>query len=202
MSSPVAIDLFVEDRAHEEFLRPLIRRMARENGSAADVRVRAARGGHPRVLEELGKYQKAVEHGIAGLSTPDILVVATDSNCHPVAATKSKIRKRLSPGLRSRTVVACPDPHIELWYLADPEAFHQVVGVTPAVKKQKCEHGYYKSVLADAVVRAGHPATLGGIEFAPDIVDTLDLYRAAKADNSLKNFLRDLLAQLKRTALQ
>ena len=32
MSSSLAVDVFSEDRAHEEFLKPLVERIAREEG--------------------------------------------------------------------------------------------------------------------------------------------------------------------------
>ena len=53
MSSPLTVDLFAEDRAHEEFLKAMLARIATEQARKLTVRVRSARGGHPRVLEEL-----------------------------------------------------------------------------------------------------------------------------------------------------
>jgi hypothetical protein len=43
----------------------------------------------------------------------------------------------------------------------------------------------------------GTPPTLGGIEFARDIVEELDLYRAGKHDRSLGAFVDDLRRRLK-----
>lgn len=73
------VDVLAEDAAHERFLRPLIGRLAREVDVRVQVRVRAARGGHPRVIQELDLYQRAIAQGVAG--RPDLLVVAIDSNC-------------------------------------------------------------------------------------------------------------------------
>jgi hypothetical protein len=73
-----------------------------------------------------------------------------------------------------------------------------VVGVTPVVAQEKCERDYYKSVLAKAVIDAGHPPTLGGIEFAPELIEAMDFFRAGKTDNSLKHFLGELNAFFKR----
>jgi hypothetical protein len=44
MSSPLTVDLFVEDRAHEEFLKAMLRRIATEQERSVIVRVRSARG--------------------------------------------------------------------------------------------------------------------------------------------------------------
>lgn len=66
MSSPVAVDIFVEDRAHEAFLVPMLLRIAREENLVVSPRVRSARGGHGHVIAELELYQKLVRKGTAG----------------------------------------------------------------------------------------------------------------------------------------
>ena len=45
-----------------------------------------------------------------------------------------------------------------------------VVGQRPVVGKKRCARDHDKRALAKAVRLAGHPATLGGIEFAPELV--------------------------------
>jgi hypothetical protein len=197
MSSRVVTDLFVEDRGHEELLRPLLERIGREQQKPIAVRVRQARGGHGRVLEELSLYQESVLKGAGGMTLPDLLVVAIDSNCSAFQAARTAIQDRLKDEFRDRAVCACPDPHVERWYLADLTAFHQVVGVTPVVGKQKCQRDVYKALLAKAVADAGHPPLLGGIEFARELVEAMDFFRAAKADHSLKHFLDEAGARLK-----
>ena len=197
MSSRVVTDLFVEDRGHEELLRPLLERIGREQQKPIAVRVRQARGGHGRVLEELSLYQESVLKGAGGMTLPDLLVVAIDSNCSAFQAARTAIQDRLKDEFRDRAVCACPDPHVERWYLADLTAFHQVVGVTPVVGKQKCQRDVYKALLAKAVADAGHPPLLGGIEFARELVEAMDFFRAAKADHSLKHFLDEAGTRLK-----
>jgi hypothetical protein len=64
------------------------------------------------------------------------------------------------------------------------------------VKTDKCERGYYKAVLAEAVVETDHPRTFGGIEIARDLVVALSYYRAGKADSSLKHFLEPARARI------
>lgn len=197
MSSALAVDVFVEDRGHEKLIVPLVRRLAFAEGVRVTLAVRAARGGHGRVLNELALYQRAVNRGIAGMRLPDILVVGKDANCSTFAKARADIHSAVEPEFVARIVVACPDPHVERWYLADPESFKEVVGQRPTVARRKCEHDYYKAALAKTVRDAGHPSTLGGIEFAQELVDAMDLYRASKNERSLKAFLDDLRAVLR-----
>lgn len=190
----MVVDLLVEDAAHERFLRPLIGRLAGESEVEVGVRVRAARGGHPRVLAELKLYQQSVARGVA--DRPDLLVVAIDANCTPYGRARRSIEHGIRSGFRGITVIACPDPHVERWYPADPVSFAQVVGEEPRLGKRKCDRDRYKRILADAVAAAGHPVLLGGIEFADDLVAGMDLYRAGKNEKSLKHFIDDLRARL------
>jgi hypothetical protein len=190
------IDLFVEDRGHEDFLTPLLERLGREHEREVEVRARSARGGHGRAITELGLYQRRVIK-LGGGAMPDLLVVAIDANCSSFTAARNQVAGALLEGFRERAIHACPDPHIERWYLADLEAFHAVVGVTPSVGKQKCERGVYKGILARAVVDGGHPATLGGLEFARELAEAQDYFRAGKADSSLKHFLDEAVSRFK-----
>jgi len=197
MSSPLTVDLFVEDRAHEEFLRAMVNRIAAEQERNLTVRVRSARGGHPRVLEELSLYQKSVLKAPESLPMPDLLFIAIDANCKRWSRARQEIQGTIQSQFAARSIVVCPDPHIERWYLADPDSFAQVVGLRPKVGKRKCERGRYKAILSKAIVDAGHPTTLGGIEFAQELVAAMDLYRAGKNEASLKHFLDDTIARIK-----
>jgi predicted ATPase len=75
-----------------------------------------------------------------------------------------------------------------------------VVGQHPGLGGSKCARDHYKRSLARAIRDAGHPLTLVGIEFAQELVDRIDLYRAGKNDGSLKAFVDDLRAKLKARA--
>ncbi len=181
---------------HEEWLCALVERLARETEKDVQLRVLSARGGHGRAVTEFEIYQRGIIKGLGG-QLPNLLIAAIDANCAQFVAAQNSVKKATQPLFADRTVQATPDPHIERWFLADLETFHSVVGVTPVVKQHKCERGYYKNVLARAVADAGHPAPLGGIEFAREIVEAMDYYRAGKADNSLKHFLDEITARFK-----
>lgn len=202
MGNILLVDLFVEDSAQEAFLRAVVDRLAREEGREIDITPRSARGGHPRALKELQIYQALVESGAAALTRPDLLIVARDANCERYAQVRDAIEHNLRESFKHLTVIACPDPHIERWYLADPASFHTVVGTTPNIGRKKCVRDYYKGVLAKAIHAAGHPATLGGIEFAREIVDAMDLYQASKADKALKDFLQAARSAIQQAGLE
>jgi hypothetical protein len=197
MSSPVTVDIFVEDRAHEAFLVPMLQRIAREENLVVSPRVRSARGGHGRAIAELKLYQQVVERATPGFAPPDLLLAGIDGNCSTFAKAKKAIEGATHAPFSDRLVVASPDPHVERWYLADPESFKEVVGHRPRLGRKKCVRDYYKDALAKVVGQAGHPPTLGGIEFALDLVERMDLYRAGKSERSLKAFVDDLRSRLR-----
>ena len=176
-----------------------MRRVAGEIGVRVEIQVRSARGGHPRALEELQFYQRGVLGLSLDLRYPDVLIAAIDANCDPYAAARKKIESSLSPEFLPITAVACPEPHIERWYMADPASFAQVVGKAPRQEKRKCDRNRYKKLLAESVRAAGHPALLGGIEFASEIVTAMDLYRAGKRERSLKHFMDEVTRILKQS---
>ena len=194
MSDGLVVDLFVEDRAHADFVGAIVRRIARQENRQIQLRVRNAKGGYPRVLSELDLYQRMVLGGLANLSIPDILVVAADANCHGLVAKKNALRQCLKAEFNNRTVLAVPDPHVERWYLSDSQAFKQVVGIQPPAERRKCERARYKQLLAQAVRDGGHPAILGGIEFAKELADGMDLYRAGRAEPGFKQFVSDAVS--------
>lgn len=193
MSSPLVVDMFVEDRAHEAFLVPMLGRIAREEEVNVSHRIRSARGGHGRAIAEMRLYQNRPGRGDAGL-----VIVGIDGNCTTSTKARQAIQAASEVAFRERLVVACPDPHIERWYLADPDSFKSVVGHRPTAGKRNCKRDHYKSMLAQAIWQAGHPTTLGGIEFARELVEAMDLYRAGKTDRSLKVFADDLRAGLRK----
>jgi hypothetical protein len=54
-------------------------------------------------------------------------------------------------------------------------------------------------LLVKVIRDAGQIPTLGGIEFAQELVAAMDLYRAAKNDRSLALFVEDMRAALQRS---
>jgi hypothetical protein len=192
MAESLRVDLFAEDKAHEALLEPLIRRLARDSDLEVIVSLRSPLGGYGRMLLELGVFQKAVRSGQPGLQVPDILVIGRDTNCEAFTRARQTVRNHIDHEVFPSFAVACPEPHIERWFLADPVSFQEVVGADPRPGRRKCQRDLYKERLADAIRRGGNPATLGGIEFATDLVKAMDLYRAARAEPSLRHFINEL----------
>ena len=197
MSDRIIVDLFVEDRAHEELLKPLMARVADKLAAELRLRVRSGRGGHARAISEFKLYQRIAERDQAENEPADLVVVAIDGNCSTFTKARNAIRESAAEAIRDQLVVACPDPHVERWYIADPQSFETIVGRRPTVSIHKCARGYYKEVLTTTIEAAGHPPTLGGIEFATELVAGMDLYRAGRNDPSLGAFLTDLRAKLR-----
>lgn len=190
------IDLFAEDRAHEGLIGPIVERLAEMEGRHARVRVISAQGGHGRAIDEFRLYQR--QRLKAPPSEPAALVVAAiDTNCGSHTAMVNEIVAATADEFRALCVPACPDPHIERWFLADEHAFHEVIGPMPAVPRSKCDRDFCKRLLAQAVIDAGHPPTLGGLEFAREIAQAMDLYQAGRSERSLKLFLDDLRVGLR-----
>lgn len=187
---PKRIAAFVEDFAHRQVIGALIDRVATEGGIEVRVDWRNARRGHGQVVRELKQYLRDLRR--QG-NLPDLVVIGTDANCKGLLERSRQIPVDDSP---VPTVLAIPDPHVERWLLLDGAAFKAALGHGCPAPDQKCARDRYKGVLIRAILDAGITPSLGGIEFAEDIVKAMDLVRAANADDSLRRFLEDL-----RTAL-
>ena len=198
MSEALLVEFFVEDNAHRELLVPLAERVAREEKIGLRCRVRNARGGHAGAMGSFKRYQILREKGVGGREAAALLVVAIDGNCSTFTEASRNIRRATRDAFVHMLVTACPDPHIERWYLADPQSFQDVVGFWPSVGPRKCVRNHYKDILTTAVASGGHPPTLGGIEFGRELVDAMDLFRAGKNDSSLKAFVEELRDALRR----
>ena len=59
----------------------------------------------------------------------------------------------------------------------------------------RTDDGMFESLVLRGLI---HPVTLGGVEFALELVEAMDLYRAGRNDPSLKAFLDDFRAILRR----
>ena len=85
-----------------------------------------------------------------------------------------------------------PDPHVERWLLLDSHAFRTVLGRGCPAPSQKCERGYYKMLLAQAVVNADVSPQLGGLEYVEDLIGAMDLYQVGRADRSFQRTISQL----------
>lgn len=180
------VTLFGEDNAHQEVVGALVQRLADDYGLTVRLGWRSATRGRGRVVQELRQYlQDLAQMG----GHPDLIVVATDANC---VGLQQRVREIDASTDVSPVVLAVPDPHIERWLLLDGGAFKSVLGKGCAAPDRKCDRGRYKHQLFEAVRATGVVPQLGGIEYAKDIVQHMDLERAARTDPSIGRFLDDL----------
>ena len=153
-------------------------------------------------MQEFRLYQNVFDQMMPSAADSDLVIVAVDCNGESFAQKRAQIRAATSPNLADRLVLACPDPYIERWYMADPTSFEKVIGARPQLETARPSRLNYKQILADAVRAGGRSATLGGIEFAADLVSATDFYRAGKSNHSLKALLDDLRRKLGSLALE
>lgn len=81
-------------------------------------------------------------------------------------------------------------------FFADLNAIERVIGALPGLSSKKCTRDDYKGHLHWAVPEGGHPSTLGGLEFAQELANGMNLYVADRTDSSFKACHPDLSASL------
>lgn len=180
------ISLFVEDDAHQKIIGTLVQRVAAESGTAVRLEWRNAVDGYGAVVREFDDYLRDLS--LQG-GYPDLIVVATDANCKGLNERTRELERLDVP---VPVIQAIPDPHIERWLLLDGAAFRDVVGLGCDAPDQKCERERYKQLLINAIYNAGITPSLGGIEFAEDIVQRMNLERVMQADRSLNRFVSEI----------
>lgn len=191
------IAIFVEDFAHQQFLAALLTRLADADEDEQRVQLqfnwRNVRRGHGAVIRELKQYLRDLQRDSAGM--PDLVLVATDANCKGMNGRVKEIGEvTVTTTLPIPIICAVPDPHIERWFLLDSAAFKAVFGRGCKAPDQKCERARYKKALIEAILESGVTPSLGGIEFAEDIVQAMDIQRAGQNDPSLGRLLEELQA--------
>ena len=183
------IALFVEDFAHRQVIGALVQRIAGDFNLDVRLDWRNATRGYGQVVREFSIYLRAIER--QGHPSPHLIIVATDANCK---GWYQRIRDFGDPVSAAPIVHAIPDPHIERWLLLDGAAFKAVFGRGCDAPDQKCDRYRYKQRLVHAIFDAGITPNLGGLEFAEDIVQQMDIERAEQADDSFGRFVGSLRA--------
>lgn len=138
---------------------------------------------------------------LSRVRVPELIVVAIDANCHGYSERKREIIE-IYGKLAVPVTYAVPDPHVERWLLVDSAAFKSALGVGCKAPTQKCQRDLYKSLLRDAVEKAGVTPLLGGIEYADDIVGNMDLTHTPQPDTSLEKFLAPVRQQFRQWAAE
>ena len=192
------ISLFAEDFGHEEVLRALLEeRFAGEYSVDVEVKGYSVRGGYGAVEREFKRHIQELESYRAGL--PDLVIVATDSNCAGYVERRKRMQHAAEP-IRDSVAYAIPDPHVERWLLLDSAAFKSVLGKACRTPDLRCDRDRYKGLLVQAVRETGTTPLLGGMEHAREIVRHMDLARLQRADKSFGDLLEELHSRFRRWA--
>ena len=181
------IALFAEDYAHQLVIGALVSRVAGEYNIDVRLDWRSAVGGYGRVITEYNNYIRDLIR--QGNPRPDVIVVATDANCKGL---NERTREIIDRGELATMIHAIPDPHIERWLLLDGSAFKAVFGMGCDAPDQKCDRRRYKRRLIEAIRDTGTIPRLGGIEYAEDIVQHMNIKRVARSDRSFRRFVEAL----------
>lgn len=197
MGDKLGVALFLEDAGHQRFIDALVRRLADEDGVAVEIDVRNARGGASQLD---GQFTRFLRDNATLDKQLDLVVVIRDTDCRGVDTIKTRYFRLIDDvGYLGEVVVGAPEPHIECWYLSDPAALQRVLssGVQAPVPDSKCGSGRFKRLLSQTVKDAGVEPAEGGIEYAGDIVEEMDIYRACTNVPSLDTFVRDFKRALR-----
>ncbi len=197
-ANKVSVAYFLEDTAHEQFIPPLVQRLAAESPTRVSIRefILSAYGGS-HVIRNFKCFLKDAER--ASNTLPDIVVVCVDANSKGAAKRYKELDELvINSRLSSTFVYAVPDPYIECWYLCDFHALQAALGMMRSGIEQpaKNDRNHYKQCLEDACLEAGIYVTQGGAEYGRDIVSAMDLYAASQREPSLKLFIEHMRAAL------
>jgi len=188
------VALFVEDFAHETFLKAIVQRLTEGHHVEIAIQPYSVRGGAGKVASELRRFIRDLRVGRKAL--PDLLIVGRDANCQGYLKRKQELEP-VAANCGCHVVYAIPDPHIERWLLLDSAAFKAVLGRGCDAPKQKCERKRYKRLLLEAVRAAGVTPLLGGIEYTEDLVKAMNLAFLESEGASLGLLINDLRAVFK-----
>lgn len=188
------VELFCEDSAHESCARALVARISNELGVEVSIHTATASAGIPRLKHELRAFQSLVARRSG---TPHLLIVLVDANAVGAAVRRGEITGVLDRGVFPEVVIGTPNPCVERWLLADPVSFAETFGVQPEIGHTNARH-IWKRRLVHALESADEIVVQGGGEFAEEIIEPMDLYRAGQVDSTIQGFADDLKAALRR----
>lgn len=191
----IRITLLAEDLGNEEVIGGLIHRVSEGLSLEVSLKPMRTRGGHGRVKTELKRFMEGVSRG--EIPDSDLVVLATDGNCKGNWRRKEILESISTPKIP--LVLAVPDPHVERWLLLDSHAFKAVFGRGCRAPDQKCLKDRYKDALRDSIRTAdpGLNPPLGGLEYAADLIEAMDIQACREIEESLNKFVAELEGALR-----
>lgn len=192
------IAYFLEDLGHQDIIVSVVKRLIEEVNETnfyVSHDVRNARGGN-RVRTALNLYLRDLQAGRIFDGYPDLLIITRDTNRVGRVAREREIQDIIERHRYNRCVVlALPEPYIEAWLFADPQALQRVLSLPrmPMIPQGEPIRERYKQALRQAVKDSGIIAPFGGTEFAEEIVAEMDLYTIQRNMPALGRFIDGLL---------
>jgi hypothetical protein len=199
MANRLVIDVFCEDSGHETFLLNLIKVLAISVGiSTPLLRPHSARGGHGRALASLKSWQRALRSGLQPRG--DALLVLIDANSAGWRRMLREIQDSVDQSIYPSVLIGCPDPHVEVWCTADPEAFQSLFSVPVPEAPTRSGRLVYKQWLTDALEQAGVLVlTDDPMDICLDLLPVMDIEKACRNNDSLNYFVAEIRAWLTRS---
>jgi hypothetical protein len=195
----------LEDRGHEQFIPPLVRRMANEEafnrGETLVFKEFSERiQSFPGLMSSHGnRVEKDLEQFLDDAQNyidTDILVVCRDANSEGPHVRRKQLNEIVNafPIAGSLHIVfALPDPYIGYWYLMDKVALAkalQIEQITLLIPKGKTERDFYKTLLKQICKEAGYSSN--GIEYGKDIAAHLNINQMARNQPTFRSLLDDV----------
>ena len=180
----------LEDLAHEEFTPRLFRRIARDLEIELTEQSTGHAGGAGSTIRAF--RQLLADIRVGNVERPDLVVVGIDVDCGQQGNREQQILRACELERYDGPVLTAePDPHIEIWYLADPEFIQKLLKSPerPTTPTVRCKRQEYKDRLRSAVLSSSARPAFGGIEYGREIAEGMDLYRAGRNVASLKRFV-------------
>lgn len=191
MADRLVIDIFCEDSGHETFLRNLIKVLARATGiSTPEVRPHSARGGHGRAITALRAWQRALRAG--NQPRGDALLVLIDANSIGWRAMIREIQDVIDSSLYPDVLIGCPDPHVEVWCTADPQAFQALFSVPISQPPSRSGRLFYKQWLTETLEQAGVLVLTDPMDICLELLPAMDMDRACRSRDSLNHLVVDI----------
>lgn len=198
MADRLVIDVFCEDSGHETFLRNLIKVLAAAAGvSTPELYLHSARGGHGRAIAALKAWQRALRTGYQ--LHGDAFLVMIDANSTGWRPMLRQIQEAVDASLYSNVIIGCPDPHVEVWCTADPQAFQSLFSAPVPRPPVRSGRLVYKQWLTDALEQAGVLVLTHPMEICLDLIPEMDMARACRNDASLNHLVCAIRAWLARS---
>jgi len=198
MADRLVIDVFCEDSGHETFLRNLIKVLANTVSIPnPELHIHSARGGHGRAINSLKAWQRAVRDGHQPHG--DALLVMIDANSSGWRPMLRQIQEAVDSSLYPDVIIACPDPHVEVWCTADPVAFQSLFSVAVPPPPSRSGRLVYKQWLSDALENAGVLVLTDPMAICLDLLPVMDMVKACRNDDALNHLVSEIRAWLIRS---